>query len=395
MILAADRIITGDGKTVLEGMAIFLEGNKIAAIGSLASLRAAHPEAEVREYPNATIVPGFIDMHVHIGYVHNSAENMSYNDYMAAYLAADYAAAAFSQGVTTMRDVSSPKNLCASLVAADKKGFIRVPRIIHTDAALCFTGGHGWESSVEVDGPWQVRSAIRDALKRGADWIKIMASHRSDTPEYTQEELDAAADEAHRVGRKLAIHAGTQPSIQMAIDAGYDTIEHGTFLTVEQALQMKAKGLVWCPTIVAYTWTNNRIERSLAENNGGLVQAAFTEHHAYFQKAAYTYRDHFEELYKTGVKIVVGTDVVYTDREVTPVAAEMQFMVQYGMPVLEAIQAATKTAAETLGLAERIGEIAVGKEADIAILAGDPVQDAKALEAVQAVFYGGQPVYCK
>ncbi|MCL2497098.1 MAG: amidohydrolase family protein [Symbiobacteriaceae bacterium] len=392
MIIMSDRLITGDGKTVLTNQAVYIAEGKISEIGEPATLQAKYPQAEVKSYPGCTLLPGFIDMHVHIGYVWDSPATASYNDFMLAYYSAAYAQQAFAQGVTTMRDVSSKKNLCAAMQQAAQAGFINIPRIIHTDTALCFTGGHGWSHSVEVNGPWQVRSAIRDAIKRGADWLKLMASHRSDHPEYTQEELDAAVDECHRLGKKVAVHAGTQPSIQMCIDAGFDTIEHGTWLTVEQARTMQAKGLVWVPTIVAYSWTHRRIQQSLQEQG---VTTGFSEHSSYFARATQTYRDNFQALYETGVKIVTGTDVVYAGREVTPVAAEMQYFAAYGMPMLEVIQAATKTGAEVLGLDNSIGEIAPGKQADLVILEGNPLQDPQALEAVKLVLYGGKTVYDK
>jgi len=393
MIITADRIITGDGRTVIDKGAIYLVEGKIQEIADLDVLKAKYPLAVVREYQGATLMPGFIDMHVHIGYIWNDAEMSAYNDFMLAYYSADYAKSAFTQGVTTMRDVSSSKDLCASMVRAATKGYLDIPRIIHTDTALNFTGGHAWEHGLEVDGPWAVRGAIRDAIKRGADWIKVMSSHRSDTPEYTQEELEAAVDETHRVGRKAAVHAGTQPSIQMCIDAGFDTIEHGTWLTVEQAMQMKEKDLVWCPTIVAYTWTHQRIARAL-EDAGTTVQASFTQHHKYFKDAADTYRENFKALCETGVKIIAGTDVVYTNRPVTPIAAEINYFIEYGMPVLQAINSATKLCAEVLGMDDQIGEIAPGKIADLVIVSGNPLEDCSAFAKVREVFFAGKSVFC-
>ena len=134
------------------------------------------------------------------------------------------------------------------------------------------TGGHGHQDGVEeADSPWGVRAAIRRQLRAGADWVKILTSNRGDIPEFTQEELDAAVDEAHRQGVKIAVHSGTQPSIQMCIDAGFDTIEHGTFLTEAQARQMAEKGIAWTPTITAYTYlyeqTKQMIEAGVDMDN--------------------------------------------------------------------------------------------------------------------------------
>ena len=396
LIIKADRIITGDGRTVLDA-AVYIADGKIAELGELAVLQAAHPAAALKEYPGGTILPGLIDMHVHVGYWFSKSDAADYNDFLIALMAADYCKTAFSKGVTTMRDVSSVKNLCATLNKARKRGFIEIPRLIFVDAALCFTGGHGWElkdAVIEVNGPWEVRAAIRDNIKRGAQWLKVMSSHRSHIPEFTQEELDAAVDEAHRVGKKLAVHAGTRPAIQMCIDAGFDTIEHGTYLTVEQAQQMAKNGQVWCPTIAAYTMSYE-VLLGMMEQEGmtNRVSQLFVEHHDYFRDAAMAYKQNFYDLYKTGVKIVVGTDLVYENAPVTAVAAEMKYMAEYGMPLLEVIQAATKNAAEVLGI--NTGEIAVGKEADVLVVAGNPAADIAALTNVVEVFYGGKSVYAK
>ena len=120
------------------------------------------------------------------------------------------------------------------------------------------TGGHGsqmgeGEAVEEIDSPWALRIAVRKRIKSGGRWVKLLTSHRTNTPEFTQEELNAAVDECHRLGGKIAVHAGTQPSIQMCIDAGVDTIEHGTFMSEEQAKQMVEKGIAWVPTVMVYS----------------------------------------------------------------------------------------------------------------------------------------------
>ena len=390
MILKADRIITGDGCTVLEDIALYIKDDIIDEIGELQALREKYPDSPVEEYIGATILPGYIDMHAHVSEYSDRSDAASYNEYMIAYFASSYAKRAFAKGVTTIRDVASPKNLCAAMNYAVDQGFIEIPRLIFTDAGICFTGGHGWESvgTVEVDGPWAVRAAVRDAVKRGANWIKVLTSHRSNLPEFTQEELNAAVDESHRVGKKIAVHAGTQPSIQMCIDAGFDTIEHGTFLEVDQAKQMAEKGIVWVPTIVAYTRTYEFIVENMKNEN-----SAYLSQHDYFCAAATAYKENFKKLYDTGVKIVTGTDLCFNNSPVTPVAWEMEYMANYGMPTLEVIRAATKTGAETLDIDHLTGEITIGKQADIVIVAGNPLEDISTTENVLEVFFGGESVF--
>ena len=393
MILTAERIITGDGSTILENKAICIIEGKIADIDGLQQLKAKYPNEVVKEYAGASILPGLIDMHVHIGYWLSHSDAADFNDFKIAYFAADYAKKAFAQGVTTIRDVSSPKNLCVSMNYAAEQGYITIPRIFTTDNALCFTGGHGWVTSTEVNGPWNLRAAVRDNIKRGAHWVKIMASHRSSTPEYTQEELNAAVDEAHRVGKKAAVHAGTQPSIQMAIDAGFDTIEHGTDLTVDQAKQMKEKGIVWCPTIAAYTRTYGYILENTDNPDIDATGRDFVIEYAYFRDAALTYKNNFKTLSETGVKIIAGTDIIFNNAPATPMSWEMGYMVEYGMPNLEVIRASTKSGAETLDIDHLTGEIAVGKQADILVVTGNPAVNISDIENVTEVFFEGKVVY--
>lgn len=400
MIISADRIITGDGSTVLNNAAVLTDDQGIIRkIGSIEQLKALNPGEHIREYAGATLLPGLIDMHVHIGYWWEKPDGFEYNDFMIAYMTLSNAHKAFAAGVTTMRDVSSPHLLCTTMNKAAEKGYIQIPRIIGCDTGLCMTGGHGYEitgGTREVNGPWELRAAIRECIKSGAQWIKILTSHRTNTPEYTQEELNAAADECHRLGKKICVHAGTQPSIQMCIDAGYDTIEHGTFMTMEQAREMADKGIAWVPTITAYTCTYERLE----ENKGKEVFGTFADYVAfkeseYFRAAAQAYRNNFGQFIKTGVKVVTGTDLVYYGAPITPVAREMQYMVDYGMEPIKAIQAATSNGAEVLGLSDRIGLISEDHIADLLVVEGDPLEDITNMAKVVEVYYGGKSVYRK
>ena len=217
MILRAKYLITGDGRTCLQDQAVYLDKEgKIGWIGDAAEAAGRYPEEMVKDYGEATILPGLFDMHVHFGYYYSQPDLDNYDDYMVAYYALEQAKQSLRLGITTVRDLSCPPNLMKQLRLAGQKGYVTVPRIIHADAGICMTGGHGHQDGVEeADSPWGVRAAIRRQLRAGADWIKILTSNRGDIPEFTQEELDAAVDEAHRQGVKIAVHSGTQPSIQM------------------------------------------------------------------------------------------------------------------------------------------------------------------------------------
>lgn len=390
MIVTADRIVTGDGATVLDGAALFVdEEGYIGKIGVAAQLRSLYPDEEVAAYPGATLLPGLVDMHVHIGCWWTKPDTDAYNDFLIACMALSNGRKALAAGVTTLRDVGSPEGLCRTLNLAARKGYARIPRIVGSDSGICMTGGHGDEPKGGVrtaDGPWAIRQAVREQIKKGAQWVKILTSHRSDIPEYTQEELDAAVDEAHRVGRKIAAHAGSQPSIGMCIDAGFDTIEHGTFLTEDQARQMAEKGIVWVPTILAYTdvWKNFPDDVPADE--------AEAQERAYFKAAAGAYRENFGRLIETGVKVAAGSDMIMDENPCGRMAEELQLMVAYGMEPIKAIRAATSNGAETLGLFHRTGSIKEGLAADLLIVEGDPLADMANLANVRAVYLQGLPV---
>jgi len=400
MLIAANTMIVGDGSTVLKQAALRIgHDGRICELGPREAVMSAHPEESLRDYGEATVMPGLIDMHVHLGYWWSKPDNRKYNDHLIAYLGMHNAQRSLFAGVTTVRDVSSPHMLCQKMREAGQKGYVRLPRIIHCDSALCFTGGHGWElegGMYEVDGEAEIRKAIRRNLRDGADFIKIMSSHRSDISEYTQAELDAAADECHRVGRKLAVHAGTQPSIQMSIDAGIDTIEHGTYLTVEQCLQMREKGLVWVPTIIAYTYIYETVTAQIESGTldaDNLVNSGLLRELGYFEKAATTYRINFKKLYDTGVTVVAGTDMVMDGAPGAPVARELQYFVDYGITPVEAIGTATGNSAKALGLEEEIGTLKGGTLADLLVVEGDASVDIKALSSILDVYQDGKAIH--
>lgn len=253
ILLKAQKVITGDGKTVIENGGVIYAADKILAVGEAAQLLAEFPQAEVRDYGAGTILPGLMDAHIHLGYYWTQPDLHRYNDFMIAYYAQKQAEKCLAKGVTTIRDCCGPQFLLETLRLASEKGFVKAPRILHTDRGICITGGHGHEDGIEeVDGAENICHTIRRQKKDGADWIKLLTTNRDDICEFTQEELDVGVAETHRLGMKCVVHSGTQPGIQMCIDAGFDTIEHGNFLTVEQGKQMAKAQQSWTPTMYAY-----------------------------------------------------------------------------------------------------------------------------------------------
>lgn len=398
MIICADHLITGDGKTVLENQAVVTdELGKIKKVGVKEEILKEFPNETVKEFGDATILPGLCDMHVHLGYWYSQPDSFNYGPQLIMLYALQHAQSAFERGITSVRDMSSAHGVCKNLKLAAEKGFITIPRITHTDTGICMSGGHAWEEVEQVDGPWEIRKEIRRQVRDGAEWVKVLTSHRTHTPEFTQEELNAAVDECHRRGIKCGVHAGTNPNIQMCIDAGFDTIEHATFMTVDHAKQMAEKGIAWTPTIMAYTLLYDICKENLEKNAGAPVNDPVMQKemkdYRYFEPAYKAYRDHFKEFYDTGVTVIAGTDMVMYQSPFLPLPRELQYMVEYGITPVQAIQTATSNPAKVLGVENERGLIAEGLDADILVVGGDLSKDITKLNEVKYVTLGGKRVY--
>lgn len=397
MIYCGKHVLTGDGKThLMDGAVVVNAEGVIQDVGLKAEMTAKYPSEEVKDYGDVTLLPGLCDMHVHFGYYYSQPDQGAFDDFMIAYYAQEQAKLALSLGITTVRDLSSPHNLCKQLQLAGEKGWVKVPRIIHSDAGMCMTGGHGYDDGIEqVDGEWEIRKEIRKQLRDGADWVKILTSGRVSFPEFTQEELNAAVDESYRVGVKCAVHAGLQPALQMAIDAGFDTIEHGTFLTYEQVQQMAANGQAWVPTMTAYTVLYEFCKEKLEAgyNKSDRIAAKAMKDMAFFEPAYNAYKDNFKKFYDTGVTVCTGSDMVLYDAPPLPINREMELMVEYGITPIQAIETATSNPAKVLGLADTIGQLKAGLLADMIVVKGNVAEDITAVNDLVDVYMSGEKVY--
>lgn len=387
MILYADRVVFGDAGKAPGNVALYIQDGKIHQVGSLDELKKAYPTASVTVYENATILPGLVEMHTHAGF-DGGPDPSGMNPYLIGAYAASQLERGLKNGVTTARDVGSLDGLGPALKLAAKRGYIKIPRLLTSNNGICMTGGHGanmFGMAVECDGEWAVRKAVRAQLKAGADWIKVLSSEGFRGAELNQDELDAAVDEAHRFGAPAALHAGYVPSVEMGIQAGFDTIEHGTFLTAEGAETMKRNNQTWVPTIACFLLLANYVK------GGGSYQDGANDEYALV--AGKQILENFKPLYDTGVRVACGTDMVMPGLPALPVAHEAAAMVQCGITPLQAIEAATKNGAEALRLADVTGQIEAGLYADLLVVDGDPTADIAALQKVRAVFLQGQPVY--
>ena len=287
-----------------------------------------------------------------------------------------------------MRDTGCPGGVSLAIRDAVEEGIIPGPRMLVAGATIVMTGGHCHAMGVEVDGPMEARRAARQQLKEGADFIKLLATGgvyglRHDvpwSPQLTVEELTAAAAEAKKAGRVAAIHAEGEQGIANAIEAGADTIEHCNQLTPALASKMAERGIFMVPTLA---WFFNVAEAA--------PSAAFGEE--YIRKGKFMAECSTRSIAlarEAGVKIAAGTD---TGAPLVPhnsLRRELELLVRLGFSPLEAIQAATKTAAEAMRMDQLVGALEPGKFPDLTAVGGDPAVDIRALHDLRLVVKGGR-----
>jgi len=355
----------------------------------------------VIDLKNKTVLPGLIDLHVHLEQETSPTrylDRFTLNDADKAYRSVLYAKRTLMAGFTTVRELGGT-GVNISLRNAINGGFIEGPRVITVGKSLATTGGHadptnGWKDDLMGDpGPNEgvangadaARKAVRQRYKNGADHIKITATggvlsvaKSSDAPQFFEDELEAIVSTARDYGMHVAAHAHGAEGMKRAVEAGVLTIEHGTKMTTEVMDLMIEKGAYYVPTISAGKWVAEKAE--IEGYYPPLVVPKAREIGPMIQ-------DTFAEAYQRGVKIAFGTDAgVFPHGEN---GKEFGYMVEAGMPAIEAIQSATIVAAEVLGLENEIGTISPGKQADIVAVDTNPLENINALANVTFVMKGG------
>jgi imidazolonepropionase-like amidohydrolase len=381
---------------------IVIEGERIKEVGPAESV--AIPEgAKIIDLSGATVLPGLIDCHTHLGSrADRYDEILRFKDspFQNAFAAVLNAKKTLEAGFTTVRDLGGKPFLAVDLREAINEGFLVGPRVVASGPGISITGGHGdlnnFAPQVRVtmfpeerdykiaDGVDQVRHVVRAQVKHGVDVIKIHASggvlSRGDSPgapQFTLEELRAAAQEAHAAGRKIAAHAHGAQGIRNAIHAGIDSIEHGSLIDDEGIILMKERG-TW---LVADIYNDDYLL-------GKAREFKIPEEFIAKEKAlGQIQRDNFAKAVKAGVKVAFGTDAgVYPHGDN---AKQFDYMVKYGLTPAQAIRSATADAAELIGRSKDVGRLAPGLYADLIAVAADPLDDIRALETVSFVMKGG------
>ena len=375
---------------------IVIEGEKIKAVGAQGSIPVP-AGASVLDLGNATILPGLIDSHTHLtSQLENYSEQLFRQSAIdAAVIAHIYAQRTLDAGFTTTRNLGAQELIDVAMKKAINAGKFPGPRMFVSGVVLSATGGHGDISGVSpyiefhefngvVDGVDEIRKKVRWDVKYGADLIKFTATagvlseeESVGAPQFSMEEMKAIVEESRRWGRTIAAHAHGTEGIKMAVEAGVTSIEHGSLIDEEGIQLMIKKGTYLVPTI----YVGDAVEKFGKELGlpDQLIEKA--------RSINKTRKENLRKAIQAGVKIAYGTDAGVFPHGQN--AADFAPLVELGMTPMQAIQSATKVAAELLAHSNQIGSIQVGKYADLIAVVGDPIANIRLLEKVPFVMKGG------
>ena len=399
-VLKCGRLIDVETQALLDSQLVTIDSQRISSIRSGDQYEGDAQVVDLSEY---TCLPGLIDMHVHLMVALSAAyelEKITLGAPDLAFLAAWNAEQTLMAGFTTVRDLGDRADVTVALRKAIAKGFVTGPRVFTSGMPLSSTGGHddptnGYRAGLRRDpGPVEgivnsaedARKAVRQRYKNGADLIKISATggvlsqaKNGQSSQLFEDELDAIVATANAYGFKVAAHAHGVEGMQLAIRAGVASIEHGSLMDADTMRLMKKHGTYLVPTILAGDFVTEKakidgyfpeIVRPKAVEIGPKMQATFGR------------------AYKAGVKIAFGTDTGVSAHGDN--AQEFALMVEAGMPPMEAIVSATKSAADLLGESDQLGSISIGKYADVVAVKGNPIEDITLLENIGFVMKSGK-----
>lgn len=399
-IVHAGSLIDGVGDEPIKKVSIIIKGDRIAEVAK--GYIPAEEGDELIDLKDRTIMPGLMDMHVHLHSQHSPRrymERVSFGPADYAFQSVKFAERTLMAGFTTVRNPGDEYNVTISLRDAINKGWVVGPRIFSAGKSIATTGGHADPSNGLNDlltydagpvggvanGPDEARKAVRQRYKDGADFIKITATggvlslaKSGQNPQFSMEELEAIVDTAKDYGFTVAVHAHGTEGMKRAVIAGVDSIEHGTYMTEEVMDLMIKHGTYYVPTISAGIWVGEKskedgffpeIVRGKAAAIGPVIS------------------DTFAKAYQAGVKIAFGTDTGVSPHGDN--ANEFIYMVQGGMSPMEAIKAATVEAAKLLKQEKDLGTVEAGKMADLVAVPGNPLEYIDLMTKVNFVMKSG------
>jgi imidazolonepropionase-like amidohydrolase len=397
LVIHAGTLIDGVSETPRKQVSILVRDDKIVSVESGFQ---TPPGAEVLDLSSETVLPGFIDCHVHVSAklpsrLNATEDRMTHTDIDRAFDGAVFVRKMLQQGFTTVRDAGGGDDT-VSLRDAITEGKVPGPRLYVALEPLGPTAGHadprngldsqlwhpGWENG-RVDTPEEARRRVREHKQRGADLIKLMPSggiaSTGDDPRaqlMTNEEMRVAVETAHSLGMKVAAHIYPAAAIENAVLAGVDSVEHGSFATAQTFALMKAHGTYLVPTLSVY-----EVFYAAARDHPELLTPGTAAKELHNDLLP---RQNLPLAVRSGVKIAYGTDLGEGDH-----AMEFGLLINNGMSPIQAVFAATRNAADLLGIADKVGTVQAGRLADIVAVPGDPLRQTEQFEHVSFVMKGG------
>lgn len=389
LLVVGEWLIDGTGQPSVEKGAVLASGGCIKWVGSVGELPEGM-DAEVKDVPGCTILPGLIDAHVHLSMMGGAdpwAEMIGDSISRGALKAAHNAKTTLLVGVTTVRDMGSKGGSVIEVARAIEEGLLEGAHVQAAGRAIVMTGGHGYAFGREVDGVDEARKAAREELKMDARVLKVMATGGVLTPgvepgsaQFTIEEMRAVAEEAHKAGRKVAAHAHGTEGIKDALRAGIDSIEHCSYLDEEGVELFYKTGAYMVSTLIASMLLIRNVDDPRLPE--------------YVVKKIGRHIDHevasLQMAIRARLKIAAGSDAGSALNPHNQLAKQVALLVKHGMSPMEAIQAATKVSSEVLGRAKEIGTLEKGKVADILVVKGNPLKDINTLEESVAIVKSGK-----
>ncbi len=397
LVISGATLLDGNGGAAVNDSVLVIRGDRIMAAGPAASTPVPHDVGRRIDGRGLWIMPGLIDLHIHL--TSQRGTNIGAypdSDAAAAIRATQTAASMVDAGITAVRDPGTIGDVTLRLKEAVARGLVPGPRIFWVGSMIAMTSGHGDEATstatgrwkpdlpstrtYTADGPWEWRKAVREQIRRHADWIKVTAP-------FTKEEISAAIDEAHREGLRVAIDSFGEYT-DWAIEAGVDSVEHTLNVLPDQVALMARHKTAWDPTLIAFSTLLKH-----GYPTAGIVPGGFY----------YTFSRRFPvdipedlrkvgEAYRAGVRIGVGTDIPFENDVYYPNAyfEELALLHQAGLPVKAVLAAATRVGADILGMGDKLGTIEPGKIADVIVLAKNPEDDLANLRELRYVVAGGK-----
>lgn len=389
MVLKNANLLDVANEKCLEGYSVLVENGRIKEIAKEVN---ANEDALVLDLTGKTVAPGFFNCHTHFTSEANPSGAGASSDAISAVVSIENMQKYLKSGITYIRDVGG-----ANGVDIDIRNMVKAGRVVGPDMQvsgrnICMTGGHGWSMGHECDSPDECRKAARTELKKGADWIKLMASggvmtkgNECGCHQLTEEEMRAAVVEAHKAGAKTCTHAQGMESIKAALRAGLDSIEHGFWMDDWCFDYMKEHNVFYVPTLAAVYWIV--VKGEAAGIPDFMVRKASGAMEAHI--------DTCKRAYDAGVKMALGTDAGTPFNEHDLTLKELELLVNAGIRPWDAIKFGTINAAELLDVSDDLGEIAVGKKATFAVFEKDIVADVTAAMDCYMTIKDGVVVYQK